>query len=319
MKKITILIMLLLFLILFGFSKEPGKKKFQVEVFAGFSTLNPGDLNANPNTYAQVMKFWYEDRYEYYARVGYIQSFSKNQEGGFQTIKYSLPFGFRLKYYVFKPLALSLGFKYLAPGETSDFRHQAVLTENNGAQTIYIQEYSPHTISAKGLIPTLGIHFEKRLSNVIGLEFFVCGGPLFAQLKWNYDSRTEETSNGNVTSTSTRNVVEKGSGTGVALDGGFRINYSMGKHLGLFVEAGYTYQVVNSLQGPGHDIQDGEIIDQWEGEWGMKEYYNADYWGIFDMVLASNYWEYGESNLWVRRFKLDLSGFQARIGITYRF
>ncbi|MGD2084579.1 MAG: hypothetical protein PVH61_00195 [Candidatus Aminicenantes bacterium] len=39
MKKIVILVLLLIFLIIFGFSKEPGKKKFQVEVFAGFSTL----------------------------------------------------------------------------------------------------------------------------------------------------------------------------------------------------------------------------------------------------------------------------------------
>jgi len=318
MKKIIILVMLLLFLILLGFSKEPGKKKFQVEVFAGFTTLDPGDLNANPNTYAQIMKFWYEDRYEYYARVGYIQSFSKNQEGGFQTIKHSLPFGFRLKYFVFKSLALSLGIKYLAPGETSDFRHRAVLTENNGTQTIYMREYSPHTISAKGVIPFLGLHFEKRLSDVIGLEFFVCGGPLFGQCKWSYESKTEQTTNG-VTTTSTRDLEEKGSGTGVALDGGFRVNYSMGKHLGLFVEAGYAYQVVNSLQGPGHDIRDGEIIDQWEGEWGMKEYYNADYWGLFDTMLASNHWEFDDSNLRIRKFKLDLSGFQARIGITYRF
>lgn len=318
MKKSIILIILLFFLILFGFSKETGKKKFQVEVFAGFSTLNPGDLNANPNTYMQALKFLYEDRYEYYARVGYIQSFSKNREGVFQTIKHSLPSGFRLKYFVFKSLALSLGIKYLAPGKTSDFRQQSVLTENNGTQTIYIREYSPYTISAQGLIPFLGIHFEKRLSDVIGLEFFVCGGPLFGQCKWSYESKTGQITNG-VTTTSTRDIVEKGSGTGVALDGGFRVNYSIGKHLGLFVEAGYAHQVVNSLQGPGHDIRDGEIIDQWEGEWGMKEYYNADYWGLFDTMLASNSWEFDDNNLWIRKFKLDLSGFQARIGITYRF
>lgn len=319
MKKSIILVMLLLLLILFGLSKEPGQKKFQVEIFAGFSTLDPGDINTNPNTYMQALIFLYEDRYEYYARVGYIQSFSKNQEGGFQTIKHSLPVGFRLKYFVFKPLALSLGIKYLAPDKTSDFRQQSVLTENNGTQTIYMREYSPYTISAQGLIPFLGIHFEKRLSNVIGLEFFVCGGPLFARCEWSYKSKTEQTTNGNVTSTSTRDLEEKGSGTGVALDGGFRVNYSMGKHLGLFVEAGYAYQVVNNLQGPGYDIRDGEIIDQWEGEWGMKEYYNADYWGLFDTMLASNQWEFDNSNLWIRKFKLDLSGFQARIGITYRF
>ena len=92
----------------------------------------------------------------------------------------------------------------------------------------------------------------------------------------------------------------------------------MGKQPGLFVEAGYAYQVAKSLQGPGYDIQDGEIIDQWEGAWGMKEYYNADYWGIFDTMLASNQWEFDNNNLWIRKFKLDLSGFQARIGIIFR-
>jgi len=91
------------------------------------------------------------------------------------------------------------------------------------------------------LLPwTLGIHFEKRFTDVIGLELFVCGGPLFGQCKWSYESKTEQTTNGNVTSTSTRDILEKGSGTGVTLEGGLRINYSMGKHFGWFVETGYA-------------------------------------------------------------------------------
>lgn len=318
MKKIIILIILLLLLYLIGFSKEPGKKKFQLEVFGGFSTLNPEDLNFNANLRGQIMKFWYEDRYAYYVKVGHIQSNVTNQEGEFCTIKSALPLGLRFKYFVIRPLAISLGFKYLARSAKSNIRHNLTISENDGTQITYTREYSPFNISAEAFIPTLGIHFEKRLSDRMGAEIFVCGGPLFGRCKYSYDYRYEKRTNGNATSTSSVELEEKGSGTGIALDGGIRMNYSISKHLGLFVETGYAYRVVEDLEGPGYTKNNGEA-EKWEDEWGMKTYYQAEYWGIVDSIYASNSWEFPKNYLWVRDFKLDLSGFQARIGIAYRF
>ncbi len=318
MKKIIILIILLLLVYLIGFSEEPGKKKFQLEVFGGFSTLNPEDLNLNADLRGQIMKFWYEDRYAYYVKVGHIQSYNTNQEGEFRTIKSALPVGFRLKYFVIQPLSLSLGFRYLARSGNPHIEHQLMISENDGTQITDTLEFSPFNISVEAFIPTLGIHFEKRLSDRIGAEIFMCGGPLVGRCKYSYDFRYERRTNGNRTSTSSLDFEEKGSGVGIALDGGVRMNYSLSRHLGLFVEAAYAYGVVKDLEGPGYIDDNGEI-EEWEGEWGMKTYYQAEYWGVVDSIYSSNSWEFPENYLWVREFKLDLSGFQGRIGIAYRF
>lgn len=96
------------------------------------------------------------------------------------------------------------------------------------------------------------------------------------------------------------------------------MNYSMNTHLGFFIETGYAYQVVKDLEGPGYSRSNGEV-EEWEDEWGMKEYYKAQYWGIVDSMYASNSWKYPKNQLWVRGFKLDLSGFQVRIGVSFRF
>lgn len=318
MKKIIILIMFLCSLSLMGFSKDSGKKKFQLEVIAGFSFLNPEDLNSNAMLREQFIKFWYEDRYDYYVRVGHIQSNVTSQEGEFRTIKSALPLGLRFKYFVIQPFAISLGFKYLARSSKSNVRHHLTISENDGTQVNHKHEYFPFNISVKAFIPTIGIHFEKGLFKDIGFEIFVCGGPLLGQCVYSLDYKYENVTNGNLISTSAYNFEEKGSGTGIALDGCIRMNYSMSEHLGLFVETGYAYQKVEDLKGPGYIKSNGEV-EEWEDEWGMKEYYKAEYWGIMDSMYASNSWEFPENYLWIREFKLDLSGFQARIGISYRF
>jgi len=318
MKKPIILFLMLFLLIQIGFSQGSNKKKFQLEVIGGFSALSPKDLNSNPDLHNQIINFWYEDRYAYYAKVGYIQSFETDQEGKCHPIKSALPFGLRLKYYVIHSLAISLGFKYLARYENSYFRHQLTYLENDGIQRIFLREYSPFTTATEAFIPTLGIHFEKGISEKIGLEIFMLAGPLFGRCEYSYDSQTEKKDNGNLTETSSYSLEEIGRGTGIALDGGVRMNYSMSKILGLFIEVGYAFQNVNDLQGPGHSNSNGER-EEWEGEWGMKDYYSSEYWGFIDSIHASNSWEYPEDYLWIRKFKLDLSGFQTRIGFSFRF
>jgi len=93
MKKILILIILLFLLALFGFSEDYNNKKFRLEVISGFSFLEPEDLNANATIREQITKYWYEDRYDYFVKVGYIQSYDTKQDGRFRSIKSTLPLG----------------------------------------------------------------------------------------------------------------------------------------------------------------------------------------------------------------------------------
>ena len=167
-------------------------------------------------------------------------------------------------------------------------------------------------------MPLLGIHFEQRLRQSLSLELFICGGPLYGSCTYGLDYTIESRSDDKPAETSHYWLEERGSDEGIALEGGGRLSYSIGRGFQLFVEAGYAYQVVGRMYGPGSNDTDG-IVEEWEGEWGMKEYYKADYWGAIDLIHASNHWEYPQKNLWVRRFKLDLSGVQLRMGISYRF
>lgn len=318
MKKLWVVGLIVLLFNSYTFAEKNSKKKFQVEIFGGYTTLNPEDLNSRPNTHEQGIKFWNDDYYAYSVKNGYIRSFKKDQEGGFKTIENAIPFGFRCKYFLFKPFALSLGFKYLSSSAASHARYHYTAIENNGVESTYMVDWKPLTIRAKGFVPLLGIHFEQNISKSVGFELYVTGGPLFSRCGFEIDYETEETYNGNVFDHDDWYVDERGKGTGYALDGGARLNIKIGENMGLFLEVGYAYQVVNKLSGPGYEDLNG-VTNEWQGDWGLKEYYYIRYWGTIDLAIASNYWEGADQYLWVRGFTLDLSGFQARIGVSYRF
>ena len=318
MKKWLVLCLAVFFLISSGFAGGKNEKKFQVELFGGYTTLNPEDLNSRPNTHEQGIQFWNDDYYAFSVKNGYIKSFSTEQSGGFKTIDNAVPFGFRLKYSLSKSLSLSFGIKYLSRSAASYAKYEYSIIERNGLESTYMADWKPLKISAKGFTPLLGVHFEKVLSKAVGLEIYITGGPLFSRIRLGIDREAESTYDGTVLEHDIWEVDERGKGIGYAIDGGIRLNIEIGKNIALFVEGGYAYQVVNRLSGPGYENRNG-VVNEWEGDWGMKEYYFDRYWGTIDLSVASNYWEDGDDYLWVKGFSLDLSGFQARVGISYRF
>jgi hypothetical protein len=60
-------------------------------------------------------------------------------------------------------------------------------------------------------------------------------------------------------------------------------------------------------------------LHEWEGDWGIKEKFYKEEWGTLLSRWPSNSWEGEAVNMWSRKFKLDLSGFSAKIGIYFRF
>ncbi|NIM12878.1 MAG: hypothetical protein GTO45_12195 [Candidatus Aminicenantes bacterium] len=318
MKKVFLLVILMVLMVISIFPEEKGKRRFQVELYGGGSWLNPEDLNSRHELYKQSEEFWNDDLYTFAVNNGYISSFDKIREGEFKNMTFALPFGFRLKYFLFESFALSLGFKYVSKSQASDVFYRYTLGLNNGAEIVDTVEYQPLTVSTGGYIPMIGIHVEKKITGSLGVEAYVTGGPLFATCKIGINYFFGETINGNTMEQTGYYQEQKGSGTGYALDGGVRVNIKIRNTIGVFLEGGYALQVVNKLSGPGKHIQDG-TTDQWEGDWGLKEYSYSRYWGTIDTVYASNYWQGADQDRWVRGFKLDLSGYQVRIGIFYGF
>ena len=84
------------------------------------------------------------------------------------------------------------------------------------------------------------------------------------------------------------------------------------------MELGYARQKVKRISGTGRERID-DNRESWEGEWGMKMDKVIADWGSINLTYPTNYWEGDSRGQKVRDFILDLSGFQFRFGLYYRF
>jgi hypothetical protein len=156
------------------------------------------------------------------------------------------------------------------------------------------------------------------------IEGFLAGGPVFARCSYYIDYQNAPLSDTGVIIDKTYwdvgELEEKGTGTGFSLEGGIRINFNIMKNFALFLEGGYAYQVVNQLSGSGYQTYNYET-KTWKGEWAIKEVFISDLWGSGYFQLPSNAWgvETDYKYYKIRDFKLNLSGFRMKIGISYRF
>jgi hypothetical protein len=309
-------------------SQEDGKK-LQIELFGGFSTLNPKDLNERPQYDRLYEDFYTELRYSFYQDIyGNFVTYSGQVDGEFNEIKRALPVGLRLKYKLTPTLAVSLGFKYLSDKQDSRviYEYDVRLVEPDAVQFYdeftLLQENSPYSISAKAYIPMVGVHYRIGKIRFLNLEAFLAAGPMFASCKFmrrryassldSYHYQTEVDSSLEMT----------GKGTGLALEAGLQVNLKLIKNIYLLVEGGYAYQTAWNITGPGSSettTRDSNMAGytdnaSWDGRWAMAEGYLTDEWGRFSYSYPTG--QPGDEN--ARDFKLDLSGAQIRVGLSFR-
>jgi hypothetical protein len=297
--------------------------KFQIEIYGSFSALNPEDLNLVTEADRRIQEFLYDDYHRYLENRGDIRSWSKEMTGDYGEISKARPLGFRLKYYWKPSIAFSIGFKYLSKEQDSSLSYQYT-RDFYWYQRIDRREYSLYTISARASALLVGIHLVKKLNSFIDIEGYLGGGPLFARCSYASQWRSEWWEQGtgySILLFEEEGMLEqKGSGTGVAVDGGIRLNFHISRNLGLFMAGGYAYQSVGNISGPGKERR-GDYNAEWEGDWGIKGDRLQTDWGTLEVEYPTSYWQEGvvDGSQKVRDFKLDLSGFQLRAGIFFRF
>jgi hypothetical protein len=304
---------------------EAGRKRdrWRIEIFGGFSRINPKDLNLRASYDDMFSTFYADDYFQYLANQGGIVSFVKTNEGGKANfLKHSIPMGIRLRYGISHWLDLSLGFTYLTGVRGSSYKNTFEVIPGEGPSILYADEFLDYTLSAKGYIPSIGIHLGKRITSSLRLEGFLIGGPLFAEcmyfMDWNSGWPVSDSS-GDFGNLKEGFLEEKGRGTGVAFQAGAKLDFDFARHYGLFMEGAYAYQTVSGVSGPGARSLTANR-DSWEGDWAMKQDVKVQPWGTAHFLWPSNAWDLFGGTWWrARDFELDLSGFQLRIGIYYRF
>ncbi len=309
-------------------SQENGKK-LQVEVFGGFSALNPKDLNGRVEYDRLYEDFNTELRYGYYHDTyGDFVTYSGRVDGEFNEIKHALPFGLRLKYDLTPVLSVSLGFKYLSNKRDSraTYRYDVRVIAPDSVQfydefTLF-QENQPYSISVEAAVPMVGVHYKLGKIRALNFEAFLAAGPMFAKCEFmrrryassldSYEYLTEQDSS----------VEMKGTGTGLALEAGLQVNLRLVNHVYMLMEGGYAYQSAWGIKGPGSaetTIRDSNMAGYtestaWDGKWTMVEGYLENEWGRYRYAYPTGQPRTGNA----ADFKLNLSGAQIRLGLSFR-
>jgi hypothetical protein len=267
--------------------------------------------------------FYLEDYFRHQENQGQISSFMKVNEGGkARLLKHSIPLGIRLRYGINGWLDLSLGFSYFSRSQNSSFKNMFEVSVSDGVKALYTDEYTNYKLGAEGFIPSLGIHLGKNITSSMRLETYIAGGPLFAQCMYSINYKTQwplyEVA-GDFRNMNEGLLEEKGSGIGLALQAGVKFDIYFTKRIGFFLDGGYAYQTVSQVSGPGSRT-DASHRDYWDEEWALKQDIRIEPWGTARFLWPSNGWTAFGGSWWrARDFELDLSGFQLRIGVLYRF
>lgn len=308
---------------------EISGKGLRVDVYGGYSLLDPTELNRRAEYDGLREDFFTVDRYNAYStRYGdAIMSYSGGKDGEYKKIKRALPVGLRIRYSLSSGVSLSLGVKYFSAREESQVSYRYDVRSLSPDSVQFYDEFAevgendPYMLSVKGVAPMIGIHYEAPLGGRLAFEGYAAVGPLFASCEYSRRKSSSITDIYGYWDQVVTTTSMEGKGTGLVVDAGLRLNLRVMKRVDLFIEGGYSFQKVGKISGPGayervYNDSNSEGYTEsfsWDERWGTAEENLVRDWGELNYWYPSN----DPTKRGARDFKLDLSGLQARIGISF--
>jgi hypothetical protein len=295
--------------------------RFQLEIYGGLGPAGLSDLNRLASYDDAVQEFFYDRLFEYQRQAGAILSWIKDLTGARGRIAVAFPFGARVRWRIAEPFSVSLGVRLTQGRRESSYSFVYTRNDPYGYEDKETVACAPYHLSAKFIAVQAGFHYARPLTRKLSAEAFLAAGPVFADCRysslWEYTwHKRGPDMNWDVTQM-TGLLEEKGRGTGFAADLGARLEYPVGRRLAVFFEGAYSYQVVRTVKGRGREVRD-DVETDWEGTWAFKTEHLQAPWGSLDVDTPTNYWPEGSASARSRRFRLDGSAFQARLGISVR-
>jgi hypothetical protein len=302
--------------------------KLQIELYGGYSLLNPWDLNQRAGfdlIYDEFNTLW---KYRYYhSLLGDNFTYSGQLEAEYKKIKNAIPLGLRIRYSMTPSLSVSIGFKYLSKREESRSGYHFDVRSLNPDDVFYYNEFSitkeisPYSLFVKAYIPMVGIHYKIKSNRFLNFEAYFTFGPVFAECGFAKQQHYRDSNSYGYWYEQDDSYDIKGKGTGAAVDTGIRMNINVVKNIDLFIECGYALQGAINISGPGsiesvfNEVNSSGYSESnsWEGTWAVIGYEFNRPWGYLYHGYPSN--EYPAEDY--MKFKLDLSGFQIRMGISF--
>jgi hypothetical protein len=316
---------------------------FSLEFLGGATKIAAGDLNSIASYEEAYLQYYYVTPFNYYRSLygdAYRVQSIRTGDAQFNSIRYALPYGVRLRYDLSPTFGLSLGVQFMSRTQQSNVGMKVDIIDSSGDDIEYGRtgsyqyQNSGFLLGASAWTPQLAAHFGWPLAGILRLEILVAVGPLFAECRSQSERRLSFTDASGYQSGSLAQSAMTGKGTGISADLGGRICAKMAGFLDVFVEGSYASRNVTSLTGPSSsrsvvidsNAEQSPILQSWSGEWNSFLTEITSSWGIFSKYRVQNLLVPGlrsdiNPNVIVPRFEkvgLDLSGFQLKAGVAIR-
>ena len=291
---------------------------FSLEIYGGFSKINPTEFNSISRYEESYLKFFYFDKYEFL--YGKDATTTRTGDSRIGSLDRALPFGVRLTYRISPTLTLSLGIQRVKGDRNSTAGMVVAAPDGSGAE----YRLPSFRLLASAWIPEIRATFGWNLPAALRLELFMGGGPMFAECRSAFERRDIiiDTQGRRYETRTTMDMT--GRNTGICGELGARLRIRPVKFLSLFAEGGFAFRHTSGLKGPGTlrtEIRNpgAEPIvhsENWDDKlWCLVQYYDYRDWGRLYGSMASNkyiVYDWGGTHA----FSLDISGFQLKAGIA---
>lgn len=301
---------------------RPARGDFRLEAWGGFAALAPRDLNLFHDYTLGRDRFLFDRQLDFLQNNGILAAWSRTSDGDSDPLTWAASLGLRARYQLSGTLSVTLGAICLNGSEAGDLQMEFNRSGVEGTMDRETQAYTPLSLSVRGVAPMLGLLFEMPVYESVFAGLYLAGGPLFAGCRtlsdWKY-SWSHRTGEGfDLIYSYEGRLEQEGRGTGAALEIGLRVGSPLTSRLDFFCEGGYALLIVPELSGPGEEIlADGPR--SWDGPWGIRELELTAPWGDLLLEIPTSDLPDGLDGNGVRDFKLDLSGFKLRMGLSFRF
>jgi hypothetical protein len=306
--------------------------RFFLEVYGGFSTMRPDDLNLMADYYNADPLFFYGAQYDYlHAAYGDDFSYSVTRSGdeSLKRIGHGFPWGIRARYALSRSISLSLSLDHVGENRLSGTALQYRISDRSQGpiqttpRTVDI-DYSDFFLGVSAWVPQVGIQFGTPLGENWRLGGSLSAGVMLARCRSVLETHSKSEYDNGYWSENFSLLEMKGSGTGLAADVQAEIRRRISRRLSSFLACGFAWRRAADISGPGRSqslsrdknaVQD-LVENNWEGRWQKKEFVYLRNWGEFRRFNYGNYFAAGDAT---EDFVLDLSGFQVKAGLAWAF
>jgi hypothetical protein len=305
-----------------------------LEFWGGVAHLGPSDLNLRADFDNAYVDYYFRQKFNF-LRAWRQGSYSYLQTAGsttrFASMTGANPLGIRARIGLDRVWALSLGVTYLSRTVTTYYTAAYLITdldpdnvEFNGSCRQVI-DFPQWRLAVRGWTPMIAVHARPRLLGRFQLEGYAGAGLLLARCASTREYSLKTTEPDGFWELNDYLEEMQGRGTGVSLEIGAQAGLPLSGRLGVFIEGGYAYRVASKITGSyayrrRHEDANAAPFETRvsvdDGIWRVASGTYNNYWGRWnaswpeirppDQTAGSN------------PFRLDLSGFQVRIGLSCR-